>query len=90
MSSQTQKQTIWTSDLRKNLYSLDELGRNMCFLDFRVVLRTQTLTAEFCKEYLLNDTNANANGYSYEESYLIDEDYILRYQPHLRGVLDKE
>ena len=63
----------------KNKYTLSELISNIDKLDKKIVLNTQTLTEEFCVEYIL-DIRIDSGD---EDSYLFCEDYILTWQPHI-------
>ena len=47
----------------------------------RTIVITQTLTSEFCKNYILNDEYIIFDG----DDFNIEE--IIHYQPHLRGTL---
>ena len=63
--------------LRK--YSIDELKENVNHLNKKFLLYTQKLTEEFCVEYIL-DVRMDSGD---EDSYLLCENYILEWQPHL-------
>ncbi len=73
--------TITNSDLlsNKNKYSIDNLEKHIEFLDEKILLATQTLTPEFCVNYILN-LDIETGG---EESYTLDICYILQNQPHI-------
>jgi len=47
----------------------------------RTIVKTQTLTSEFCKNYILNDNYIIFDG----DDLNINE--IIHYQPHLQGTL---
>ena len=66
------------ADLRKRKYPLDVLIQNVNNLSASTLLRHQTLSAEFCRTYLLDDTLLTV-----EEQYLITTDFILKRQPHI-------
>lgn len=67
------------SDLRKQKYNLDELYQNATHLSISTLLKWQQLDAKFCKEIILNEEYQ-----SVEEQYLIDINYVLKKQPHLK------
>ena len=69
------------SDLRnnKNKYSIEELERNISNLQIKIILTTQTLTADFCAKYVLDEYYATC----LEDVYLIDFGYVLHHQPHI-------
>lgn len=66
------------SDLRKKLYSIEELIENIDHLSIKTLLRWQKLDADFCKKYVLNEEYQCV-----EEKYLITIEYIIKRQPHL-------
>lgn len=72
---------ITNSDLRnnKNKYSLLELEENINNLQIKIVLNTQTLNAEFCAKYILDENRATCE----EDLWLIDVGYVLTKQPHI-------
>ena len=78
---------ITDRDLRlpenKNKYSMDEIMENLDHLNVKILLYTQILTEDFCVEYIL-DMRMNSGD---EDSYLLCEDYILGWQPHLNETL---
>jgi len=76
MDSTSKKLT--NEDLRKKLYSIEELTKNVCNLSSSVLLRCKILDADFCKKYILNEEYQCV-----EESYLITIEYVLKRQPHL-------
>ena len=62
-------------------YTLDELSfivENFS-VSLKVILKTQFLTAEFCKEYILNDFYAVTE----LDNYITKED-IVEYQSHIK------
>ena len=69
------------NDLRKNKnkYSIEELERNISNLQIKMILTTQTLTADFCAKYVLDEYYATCM----EDVYLIDFGYVLYHQPHI-------
>lgn len=67
------------SDLRKHKYNLDELYQNATHLSISTLLKWQRLDGTFCKEVILNEEYQ-----SVEEKYLIDVNYVLKIQPHLK------
>ena len=69
------------NDLRnnKNKYSIEELERNIRNLQIKMILTTQTLTADFCAKYVLDEYYATCM----EDVYLIDFGYVLYHQPHI-------
>jgi len=73
------KYYIQNSDLRKNLYPIEDLIKNVQNLEISTLLRWQKLDADFCKKYILNEEYQ-----SVEDSYLVTIDYILKRQPHLK------
>jgi hypothetical protein len=72
---------ITNSDLRnnKNKYSLLELEANINNLQIKIVLNTQTLNADFCAKYILDENRATCE----EDLWLIDVGYVLTKQPHI-------
>jgi len=65
-------------DLRKNKYPIDVLIKNFNYVSNTALLLYQTLDADFCKKYILNEAYQTV-----EESYKIDIEYVLKRQPHL-------
>ncbi len=79
------KLTYW--DLIKNKYSMQELEVNLKHLEIKHILHHQTLTAEFCANYVLNEDYATCE----EDLYLIDIGYVLYHQRHLtREILEEK
>ena len=66
-------------DLRKKIYPLDILIKNVDNLSIKTLLRWQILDSEFCKKYILDEEYQ-----SVEDYYLITIDYVLKMQPHLK------
>jgi len=73
------EQKITTRDLLNNKYDIQTLENQIDNLDFKVLLRTQTLTAEFCVKYILNDDYASC----VEDTYYFDYNRVLLHQSHL-------
>ena len=50
---------ITNTDLlqNKNGYSIDILEKNIIFLNKKILLSTQKLTAEFCVKYIFNNVS---------------------------------
>ena len=70
---------ITNQDLYKNKYQLDILAENIMNLSGKSLLNTQTLTAEFCAKYILNDNYYEG----VEEDYLYTGDFVLEKQKHI-------
>jgi hypothetical protein len=66
-------------DLIKNKYTIEELEDNIRNLEIKHILQYQTLTAEFCAKYVLNEDYFTCM----EDVYLIDIGYVLYHQPHI-------
>ncbi len=66
-------------DLSKKKYPIDVLEKNIDYLSLKSLLHWQTLDAEFCKKYVLNEDYQTA-----EEYYAITLEYVLKKQPHLK------
>jgi hypothetical protein len=66
-------------DIIKNKYSTEELEANLKHLEIKHILQYQTLTADFCAKYVLNEDYATCE----EDLYLIDIGYVLYHQKHL-------
>ena len=73
------KMKITNFDLQTQQFNFTILEDNIKELDCKIVLRTQKLTADFCVRYILNIDLESGD----EDSYLLDGDYILKYQKHL-------
>ena len=69
------------SDLlnNKNKYSLRELEENINNLQIKIILNTQTLDADFCAKYILDEKRCTCE----EDLWLIDIGYVLEKQPHI-------
>ena len=74
-----QMSKITNQDLYKNKYQLDILAENIMNLSGKALLNTQTLTAEFCAKYILNDNYYEG----IEEDYLYSGDFVLEKQKHI-------
>ena len=76
-----EKMKVTNTDLlaNRNRYSIDILEKNIKHLDEKILLATQTLTAEFCVKYIL-DLDIEGGG---EESYIFDVCYISEFQKHI-------
>ena len=61
-------------------YSLNELELSIDNLGVKVLLNYQTLDAEFCAKYILNDYCASCQ----EETYICNGD-VLHKQPHINA-----
>ena len=70
---------ITNTDLYNNKYSIDILEKNIFHLEKKILLMTQTLTAEFCVKHIF-DMDIESGS---EDSYLFDKNYILERQPHI-------
>ena len=70
---------ITNEDLYKNKYSIEILEKNINNLNKKRLINTQTLTADFCVKYLLDNNIDSGN----EDSYIFDESYILHSQEHI-------
>lgn len=67
-------------DLLTNKYSEDILIQNFDNLSKKIILYTQTLSAEFCAKYIFCIDDIDDGD---EESYLFGTSHILRIQPHI-------
>ncbi len=65
-------------NLHKNKYPLNVLALYLNHVDYRIVLKTQHLTAEFCAKYIMDPERLTS-----EEKYYMDISYICNYQPHI-------
>lgn len=70
---------LFNNDIIKNKYSTEELEQNIRHLSMTVLVNYQTLTADFCAKYILDEKNMD----SYEEKDRLDYWYVLRKQPHI-------
>jgi hypothetical protein len=71
---------IFNSDLIKNKYNEEVLIKNIDYLNKKILLSTQILSAEFCAKYIFCIDDIDDGD---EESYLFDINHILRKQPHI-------
>jgi hypothetical protein len=65
--------------LRTNKYSVETLIQNIDEINIKTCINTQTLTADFCVKYVLNQEYMSC----IEDTYLINIDYVLSKQQHL-------
>ena len=70
--------TTAKGDLKKNKYPLELLELYVKHVDYRVILKTQVLTAEFCAKHIMHPKLLTS-----EDEYYMDVDYIIERQPHL-------
>lgn len=68
-----------TLDLRGQKYDIETLERYVDSINMKTCVNTQTLTAEFCVKYVLNENYMSC----VEDTYCIDTGYVLKRQPHL-------
>ena len=66
-------------DLKLRQYPMEVLAKNFCNVKTSRVLAYQKLDADFCKNYILNEDYMCV-----EETYLLDINYVLSKQPHLK------
>jgi len=69
---------ITDANLRKQKYPIEILIKNVEHLSLATLLRWQTLDADFCKKYILNEDYQCV-----EEKYKVTIEYVLKRQPHL-------
>jgi hypothetical protein len=69
------------TDLIHTRYTISELEASIDHLSVKYLLNYQTLTAEFCAKYILNDYCATCQ----EDTYICTGD-VLNKQPHLTRV----
>jgi hypothetical protein len=62
-----------------NKYTIEELEANIKYLNKKILLFSQTLTAEFCVRYIMDMDIDNGS----EDSYIYDVNYITSFQKHL-------
>ena len=70
---------LTNNDLYNKKYSIDELETNAFHLNKKILLLTQTLTAEFCVKHIIEIDIESGS----EDSYLFDKNYILERQTHI-------
>jgi hypothetical protein len=66
-------------NLRQEKYSIADLEKNVDKINMKTCVNTQTLTAEFCVKYVLNEDYMSC----IEDTYCIDKGYVLKRQPHI-------
>jgi hypothetical protein len=66
-------------DLKKKQHSMAVLEHNINNLEIKHILHTQTLDADFCAKYILDEYYCTCR----EDEYLIDFWYVLKHQPHI-------
>jgi hypothetical protein len=66
-------------DLCGTQYSIEVLTKHMYYLNKKVVLNTQHLTAHFCVRFIL-DMDIESGS---EDSYCYDKNHILSRQKHI-------
>ena len=66
-------------DLCGTQYCIEVLTKHMYYLNKKVVLNTQHLTAHFCVRFIL-DMDIDSGS---EDSYCYDKNYILSRQKHI-------
>jgi hypothetical protein len=71
--------TIYNYQLSNEKFNIEILEFNIMRLELKKLLKTQTLTPEFCVKYILNPEEY---GMSREDHYICKND-ILIYQPHI-------
>ena len=73
--------TITTEDLYKNQYDYETLKANIYAVSLLDILKTQTLSADFCIKYILNKDFQLS-----EEDELITIDLVKKLQPHILNI----
>ena len=63
----------------KHYYDIKTLESNVSQLDKKILLATQTLTADFCVKYIWDPDIESGS----EDSYIFDVPYMLYFQKHL-------
>ena len=79
MDSYFSNEKISNYDLCGTKYSIEVLTKHIHYLNKKVVLHTQELTAEFCVKYILDITIDSG----IEDSYLYTKKHILSMQKHI-------
>jgi hypothetical protein len=69
---------ITNEDMYKNQYDCETLKKNIYAVSLLDILKTQTLTEEFCIKYILNEDFQFT-----EEEQNINVFLIQKYQPHI-------
>ncbi len=70
---------ITNEDLITKKYQIEELIQNIFNLDARILLKTQKLTGDFCKKYILNEEYISCQ----EDDEWLSVRRVLNYQPHI-------
>lgn len=70
---------ISDSDLCNEKYSIDVLTKHINYLNKKVVLNTQKLTAHFCIKFILDTPIESGN----KDSTIYTKEHILRRQQHI-------
>jgi hypothetical protein len=71
--------TITNYDLLFNKYTIEELTTNILYLSMTDIVKTQTLTPDFCVRYILNEYYMDCC----EEVYRLNFWYVLQKQLHI-------
>lgn len=70
---------ISDSDLCNETYSIEVLTKHIHYLNIKVVLNTQKLTAHFCIKFILDTPIESGN----KNSTIYTKEHILRRQQHI-------
>lgn len=82
MDSYFSHEKISDYDLCNTKYSIEILTKHMHYLNKKVVLSTQHLTAQFCVRFILDmDIMSGC-----EDSYCYDKNHILSRQKHITSI----
>ena len=73
--------SITNEDLYKNKYDYETLKANIYAVSLLDILKTQTLSADFCIKYILNKDFQLS-----EEDELITIDLVKKLQPHILNI----
>ena len=79
MDSYFSNKKISDSDLCNKKYSIEVLTKHIHYLNIKVVLSTQKLTAQFCVKFILDSAIDSGS----ESSGVYTKEHILRRQPHI-------
>jgi hypothetical protein len=71
--------SITKEDLYLNQYDYQTLKTNIYVVSLLDILKSQTLTEEFCVKYILN-----SDFQLLDEENMINVELVKKYQPHLR------
>ena len=82
MDSHFSHEKISDFDLCNTKYSIDVLTKHMHYLNIKVVLSTQHLTAQFCVRFILDMDIMSGS----EDSYCYDKNHILSRQKHITSI----